>query len=760
MKNIAPIVLLWVFPWVQAQWNEHTIEPSVTDPAIDGHNAPHQVYLYPDEPVRDRLLLFLPGTNALPTDYDEFLITAAEMGYHSIGLSYENLFSINLEVCPQTTDPTCHGRARREIWLGEDAHDSVDVDLPNAIVNRTVKLLRYLGENYPDEGWDQYLIDTNEVNWNRVTIAGHSQGAGNATYGSKLFTVERVVMISWVDWMKPGTNPLWITSSGATPEAAYFGFIHTGDASIYNGIPTTWENLGMNAFGPITSVDDGLPPYGNTHSLISSAPIDLPPLQTNYHNATCADEFTTRTPEGGLLYKPVWQYLLGISDEPTPDPRARRISPPAAGYIDPEILSSANKMAFQTGLGAIWLAELDPYTGGFTSGDGLDVLIDTGATPLLTSFNGPEFGVDAQGWFLVYTKPNQGTPQAWKAKVTDQEVDAAPLTRGMQPRLSILASKDPDAPDSRILYSKGERLSDGTFGFADVSNPDQETIVDSTDTGVRWIDGMRKFFYIKQTGTEKGQVFLYDTETRTQQQVTNDQEVKSYPYGWVAPEYDELIFLVLLNDTRIGIYRDTGGTYWELETVIDVPPASNFAYIGSPETFVANDSSYITFVTKAVNTGASYVDAEVWVVDIEPDPQQRFMLRCDNGFPGTRRTDPESYMGTEEVFVVYNELTEDGDFEIWSFATGIPSTPSNPGEDPPPTTEKGTIHYPNPARDYVYLHQDSPTIEQIDIYTLTGQHIRSRREEEAIYVGDLLPGLYLVRTRSGTITYDFKLVKQ
>lgn len=326
-------------------------------------------------------MLFLPGTNAIPVDYDDVLITAAELGYHSIGLSYENLFSINLEVCPQTTDPTCHGRARREIWLGEDAHDSITVDEPNAIINRTVKLLRYLDTTHPDEGWDQYLIDGDTVDWGRVTIAGHSQGAGNATYGSKLFAMERVLMISWVDWMQPGTNPLWITSPGQTDDAAYFGFIHTGDASIYNGIPTTWSNLGMNPFGPITSVDETPAPYGDTHSLITSAPIDLPPLQSNYHNATCADEFTTRTPEGEPLYKPVWQYLLGGSVESTDDPNAERISPPGASYIDPEILSSENKLAFQTGTGAVWLADLDPQGGRFVSADGLDLLIDTGATP-------------------------------------------------------------------------------------------------------------------------------------------------------------------------------------------------------------------------------------------------------------------------------------------------------------------------------------------------------------------------------------------
>jgi hypothetical protein len=354
----------------QAQLNEYIIQPLTTDPAIDGHDADHFVYFNSEAPTLGKLLLFTPGTNATGWDYRMFLKTAADLGYHAVGLSYENLESLNIEICPGTRDATCHGRARREIWLGEDLHDSVDVDVPNSILNRITKLLIYLKEEYPDENWSQYLTPSSEIVWEKVVTSGHSQGAGHAMLGGKMFLVDRVIMFSWVDWMWPGTNPAWITSEGQTPASSLFGFIHTGDASIYNGIPTTWENLGLDDFGLIVNVDSSNPPYDNTHSLITSAPINDEPTQTNYHNATLVDWMTPINSETGeSIYKPVWEYLLGRESEPVQG-LAVRISPKGFSYIDPEIHNDANKLAYQTGGGEVWLADLDPVTGTFVSQPG------------------------------------------------------------------------------------------------------------------------------------------------------------------------------------------------------------------------------------------------------------------------------------------------------------------------------------------------------------------------------------------------------
>lgn len=400
---------------------------------------------------------------------------------------------------------------------------------------------------------------------------------------------------------------------------------------------------------------------------------------------------------------------------------AQRISPAGVSCIDPEIYSEGNKLAFQTAGGIVWLGALDSLTGLFVSATGMDILIDTGATPLITSFNGPEFGWDTNGWAVFYTKKNGLTPQAWRAIVSGQNVVRQPLTSGTESRLSILATQSSAAPAIHILFSRGASLQTGMFGWTSEDNPADETMIDSTDSGVRWVDNTRKFFYVKQTGAQEGQVFLYDSDLQSEMQVTNDANPKSYCYGWFAPEYNQLLFLVLLSDTTFGIYKDNGGPYWDLLYTMGVPPASNFDFIGSPEAFVANGKSYISFATKAIATGNNYVNAEVWVMDIEPDIQQRFILRCDDGAANTKRTDPESYIADNEVFIYYNVLTGSGVFEIWRYATGISTTPATEANQLY-QNQQNLIIYPNPSSDKLFVANLPNTFSgKVRVYNTMGQ---------------------------------------
>lgn len=599
--------------------------------------------------------------------------------------------------------------------------------------------------NYPAENWGQYLINDTTVNWQAVVIAGHSQGAGHATFGSKFFQMNRVIMLSWVDWMWPGTNPLWITQTGQTPDSAYFGFIHTGDASIFSGIPTTWTNLGMNPFGAIENIDSILPPYNHSHSLITSAPINQAPTQTNYHNATCVDWVTTITQFGDTLYKPVWEYLLGKDFSVDPNPNAIKISPTGVSWIDPEILQSHNKMGFQVGgSGIIWIGDLDPLTGLFVN-NGTDLFIDNGATPLTTSKNGPEFGISSNGWSVFYTKATAGISQPWRAVISGTTVNTAPLTSGTVPRLSTVATKDTSATSIKILYGKGAALNNSEISWMDENNPAVEVVVDSLDEGVRWIDGTHSFVYTKQTGINAGQLALYNTNTSSETIITNDTDKKTYSYGWHAPEQNELLVMCIVNDSTLGIYKNNGNTYWDRIATIEAPPtAYPFRFFGSPEPFVTNDKSYVSFVLKTVSTTSGYVDAEVWVMDLEPSMNDRFMLRCDDGLPNTKRTDPESFMGTNEVFIYYNQINSTGEFEIWRYATGIPTSTLTAIESEN-SVENQVRVYPNPAVDRLYV-KGADSSGRFEIRDITGRMVaRGSWSEEGIPVAVLAPGMYFIR---------------
>jgi pimeloyl-ACP methyl ester carboxylesterase len=743
---------------VFAQLLQHQILPNQTDSEINGNNPAHHIYINKGVAALDKLLLFFPGTTGTPRDYRLFQRTAADMGYHVIGLSYENLASININICPRTFDSTCHGRARYEIWFGEDQHPAIEISPANSILNRLLRLLQYLQTTYPEENWQQFL-DGSAIKWERIVTAGHSQGGGHAAFAAKLFPVNRVIMISWTDWAQPGKTASWIREPGATPDSAYFGFIHTGDASIYAKIPITWSDFHMLQFGPIVNIDTTSYPYLNSHSLITSVPIDTVMTQANFHNATCVDwvtpiDQTAKTP----LLQPVWQYLLGKVT--TTDPNALRISPEGGSYIDPELLSIDDKLAFQSSGGTVYLSDIDPHTGAFVSASGKDLLIDTEATPLIHSFNGPEFGIDAKGWSLFYTKDNGGTPQIWRADVNISDVTRTALTTGLLPKLSTLASKDVTANSIKLLFSRGAFLKTGVVCWIDEDQPEREIVVDSIDTGTRWVDSSNSFFYVKQTGKNAGQLFLYHTGEMTEKRITDDPDRKSYSYGWFAPEYDELLVLAVLSDTAIAIYRDHGAEFWQKIATLTAPPSSEYKYIGSPEPFVAAGKSYISFVCKKSASSSQYVDAEVWVSGIETDNNTRFIKRCDSGLPNTIRTDPESYIGADQVFIYYNVLTAAGTFEIWRYASDILTAQTDVKGDQVVVPDGFALkqNYPNPFNPATVIEFNLPEASQIElkIYDLLGRKVatlvdtelQAGRYKKRFNAENLANGLYIYRLSS------------
>lgn len=439
---------------------------------------------------------------------------------------------------------------------------------------------------------------------------------------------------------------------------------------------------------------------------------------------------------------------------------AQKISPNGVSWIDPEILNSHNKMAFQVGgSGIIWLGDINPLTGLFVN-SGTDLFIDNGATPLTTSKNGPEFGISANGWSVFYTKANAGTPQPWRAVVSGTTVTNAPLTSGTVPRLSTLATKDTNANSIKLLYGKGTTLNNSEIAWIDENNPSVEVVVDSVDEGVRWIDETHSFVYTKQTGVNAGQLAIYNTNTSTETIITNDTDNKTYSYGWFAPEYNELLVLCIVNDSTLGIYKNNGNTYWDRIATLEAPTAAYpFRFFGSPEPFVANGKTYVSFVLKTVATTSSYVDAEVWVMDFDPNINNRFMLRCDDGLPNTKRTDPESYIGTNEVFIYYNQINSNNEFEIWRYATGIPTSTLSSIDSEDQSLSQIVI-YPNPTTNYINLKLENLMTFKGFIYDIKGRQIKSFINEKEIYVGDLTNGIYILKIEIEDKTLTYKLIKE
>lgn len=289
------------------------VNPQTTDPQIDTFLSPHYVARDPVVTQRNQLLVFLPGTNGVPAVYRAFTNLAADMGFHTIGLNYVNGDGVN-EMCGPTLDLDCYGNVRLEILDGTDRSGLVSVNRPNSIENRLIKLLVHMQQINPAANWAQYLNAKSGIRWDKIVIAGHSQGGGHAGIIGKTKLVARVLMFAAMDFNGFRNSVAnWMLLPGATPDAGFFGFSHQQDEEVSYTILSTraWTAYGMDDFGAPVNVDPALPPYSNTHSLNTNFP-DIP-SGSNYHGAIIVDTRFPVDQNGVSIYEPVWRYLLDTS---------------------------------------------------------------------------------------------------------------------------------------------------------------------------------------------------------------------------------------------------------------------------------------------------------------------------------------------------------------------------------------------------------------------------------------------------------------
>jgi para-nitrobenzyl esterase len=308
-------------PQVTEQRQSYFILPKDTDSEITTNLEPHYVALNTFVPARNQLFLFFPGTGGRPHLYQQIVNTAADLGFHAIGLNYPNDRAVNgPTLCGGTnTDLDCYAKVRLEIKDGTDRTPLVTITRANSIENRLIKLLLYLHARFPNDGWGQYLEDDLSIRWSSIVVSGHSQGGGHAGIIGRYHLVARVVMFAAMDYNARAGRPAnWIALPSSTPNATpperFYGFSHQRDQGVNFAILSTqiWPAYGMDAFGPVVNVDDTAPPYHNSHMLTSN--LEAP--TRNYHNCIVVDQYLTLLPDGTPVYKPVWEYLLWRADTP------------------------------------------------------------------------------------------------------------------------------------------------------------------------------------------------------------------------------------------------------------------------------------------------------------------------------------------------------------------------------------------------------------------------------------------------------------
>jgi hypothetical protein len=293
-----------------------TVAPQETDPNIDWippGNANctdpecnyHHVWLDPSQPSNGKLFVFLPGLAPQaprPRAHQLMPQEAARLGYHVIGLMYQN--NVGPGGCVSSADPDCFEKVRLEIIDGVDRSQLVNVTEANSIDNRLTKLLLYLDAQFPAEGWSKFL-HMGEPKWSEIAVGGHSGGAAQAALIGKTRHVNRVVMLSG----PAAESAAWVTI-GETPAAKHFELDHVRD-HLATVIFANVGALDLERFGAPVQVELTEPPYDGTHILVT----DLEPrggyATPNPHNSTAVDRWTPLGPDGTPLLRDAWRYMLG-----------------------------------------------------------------------------------------------------------------------------------------------------------------------------------------------------------------------------------------------------------------------------------------------------------------------------------------------------------------------------------------------------------------------------------------------------------------
>ncbi len=287
-----------------------TVLPVATNACITQNPDSHFVALDPSVPPVGRLFVFLPGSSAEARSYRRIVLEAARAGYHALGLTYVNDLAIGVRCA--FSGPACYPAVREEIITGEDTSGRLDVGRDDSIEGRLARLLEFMAEVDPSQGWGQF-VSANGPRWDLISVAGHSQGGGHSLFIAQRTPVFRATAYSSAgDLLVPGATPApWVAEAWATPAARRFGFISESDELVsFAGAVEAWTEAGLAAFGPPTRVDGTSPPYGGSHMLTThTAPRNAGTIIGPHHGVTVVDVVTPLDASGEPVFAPVWRAL-------------------------------------------------------------------------------------------------------------------------------------------------------------------------------------------------------------------------------------------------------------------------------------------------------------------------------------------------------------------------------------------------------------------------------------------------------------------
>lgn len=298
MRVLVLILLIAITFEVVGQIELSLVDPISTDSNYASDEAPHFI-VRNTASNNNRLFLFLGGTDSDPNSYFRIAEFAGNLGFDVISLSYPN--TVPAASLSNVNNELVFDNFREEICYGTESSIFVTVNTLNSINSRIINLLNYLNTTFPAQNWVQYLINSTTIDWSKIAVAGHSQGAGHACYFGKFETTERVLMFSgpndFSDFFNEPAN--WLGITGSTPLEKHFAYLSLLDEIIpFDKQLSNITNLGLFPLYDSLQVDVSNVPFDNSRCLYTT---QNPGIALLHHNSPV--RFSLKNNE-------VWEYML------------------------------------------------------------------------------------------------------------------------------------------------------------------------------------------------------------------------------------------------------------------------------------------------------------------------------------------------------------------------------------------------------------------------------------------------------------------
>jgi hypothetical protein len=328
------------------------------------------------------------------------------------------------------------------------------------------------------------------------------------------------------------------------------------------------------------------------------------------------------------------------------------------------------------------VAPVDMVTGRFVLEEA--VIVDTDAAFVTDYGNGPGWVFSQRGSELVYTRFRDGKPRRDASAGIGMARQVGPdrwqsgFTPGSLWRVSPKGTTDLQDAVPRISFGHVSKPF-AYWRFAEGRAPEQVLPGDDSVRGVglRWVPGSAEIIYqFVPEGEVDPQIFVYDTETGVNEQITSGSGYKRAQFMLYPPEFGgDAVTFTVVDDTRFDLYRRTtdasGARVWTKFHTYEMPADQPYVS-GSPEAFVHNGRTWIVLGLREVK-GVN-VASNLGILALDPaNPELRMLT--DSSSPRRWRSDPEYFITRDTVYIYFTRalprLYPTVGEGIWRVDTGL-----------------------------------------------------------------------------------------